>query len=53
MQYLDDLVIIQTNDDLNHLLEKYNCTTLEALEELLWYNYGITVKDNRKPINAI
>ena len=48
MKYTGDTVVVETNDDIKELCEKYNCKNIDELDELLWYNYGITLKDNRK-----
>ena len=41
-------VVILTDEGLKALLEKYRCKSKEDLDDLLWYNYGVTLIDNRK-----
>ena len=41
-------VVIFTDEGLKALLEKYHCKSKEDLDDLLWYNYGVTLMDNRK-----
>ena len=48
MKYSGNTVVVETNDDIKELCKKYNCKNIDELDELLWYNYGITLKDNRK-----
>lgn len=41
-------VVIFTDEGLKALLEKYRCKSKEDLDDLLWYDYGVTLIDNRK-----
>lgn len=34
-------IILQSEEELNNYLKKYNCDSLESLEEALWYTYGV------------
>ena len=52
MKYCQDVVIIENEQDIKTLEEKYECHGLDELDDLLWFNYGVTLQDKRKPINA-
>lgn len=41
-------VVILTDEGLGVLLEKYRCKSKEELDDLLWYDYGVTLIDDRK-----
>lgn len=41
-------VVILTDEGLKDLLENYHCKSKEELDDLLWYDYGVTLIDNRK-----
>lgn len=41
-------VVIFTDEGLKALLEKYHCKSKEDLDNLLWYDYGVTLIDDRK-----
>lgn len=43
MIYADDQVVIETKEDLQTLLDKYDCETVNELEDALWFVYGITI----------
>jgi hypothetical protein len=43
-----DILIIETKEQLDRYLQKYNVKTPEELDELLWYEYGVTLKMNIK-----
>lgn len=45
---MNDTLIISTKDQLKRYLEKYNCKTVEELDDVLWYEYGVTLKVNIK-----
>ena len=42
-----ECIIIQTDEDLNKLLSKYNCKTVDDLADTLFHEYGTTVVDDR------
>ena len=46
---MDDILIINNKEQLDRYLKKYNCQTVEELDEVLWYEYGVTLKNNIKP----
>ena len=46
---MDDILIINNKEQLERYLKKYNCKTEEELDEILWYEYGVTLKNNIKP----
>jgi hypothetical protein len=46
---MDDILIINNKEQLDRYLKKYNCQTIEELDEVLWYEYGVTLKNNIKP----
>lgn len=35
---------IKTMDELYRAFDKYDCITLEELDEIMWYTYGVLVK---------
>lgn len=39
----ENTLIIDSPDDLEAEMCRYNCYTKEDLEELLWYEYGATL----------
>lgn len=39
----ENTLIIDSPNDLEAEMYKYNCNTIEELEELLWYDYGATL----------
>lgn len=41
-------VVIFTDEGLKELLKRYRCKSKEDLDDLLWYDYGVTLIDNRK-----
>lgn len=41
-------VVILTDEGLKALLKEYRCKSKEELDDLLWYDYGVTLIDNRK-----
>ena len=45
---MDDTLIINSQEQLEKYLEKYNCKTIEELDEVLWYTYGISLMINIK-----
>jgi len=45
---MDDILIINSKEQLEKYLNKYNCKTEEELDDVLWYTYGITLKNNIK-----
>ena len=45
---MDDILIINNKEQLERYLKKYNCKTEEELDEVLWYEYGVTLKNNIK-----
>lgn len=45
---MNDTLIINSQEQLKRYLEKYNCKTVEELDEVLWYTYGISLMINIK-----
>ena len=45
---MNDTLIINSREQLERYLEKYNCKTVEELDEVLWYTYGISLIINIK-----
>lgn len=45
---MSDTLVINSKDQLEKYLRKYNCKTVDELDELLWYNYGVTLQVNIK-----
>lgn len=39
----ENTLIIDSHNDLEAEMCRYNCYTKEELEELLWYDYGATL----------
>lgn len=39
----EDTLIIDSPNDLEAEMSRYNCHTKEELEKLLWYDYGATL----------
>ena len=46
---MDDTLIINSKEQLDRYLKKYNCTSEKELDEVLWYEYGVSLKINIKP----
>ena len=46
---MNDILVINTKEQLDRYLKEYNCQTEEELDEVLWYNYGVTLEMNIKP----
>lgn len=46
---MDDILVINTKEQLDKYLKEYNCQTEKELDEVLWYNYGVTLEMNIKP----
>lgn len=46
---MDNTLIINSKEQLDRYLKKYNCQTIEELDEVLWYEYGVSLKINIKP----
>ena len=44
----ESTVIVDTDEGLEVLLRRHLCKSIEDLEQLFWYNYGITLIDKRK-----
>lgn len=42
-KYIEDEVHIESSMDLEAELCKYDCKTEKELDELLWYDYGVTL----------
>lgn len=40
---VENTLIIDSPNDLEAEMHRYNCLTKEDLEELLWYEYGATL----------
>ena len=53
MEIGEAYVSIETNEDFEKLCEKYNCKTVENLDEILWFDYGVSLHDkrNKKKLN--
>lgn len=43
MVIAENTIIIESQMDLESEMCRYNCKTKEELEELLWYDYGVTL----------
>lgn len=41
---MEDVLVITSNKELETYMKKYACETKEQLEDVLWYNYGITLE---------
>ena len=41
-------VVILTDEGLDEFLKHYRCKRKEELDDLLWYDYGVTLIDDRK-----
>lgn len=39
--YKEDAIIIESEMDLESEMCKYNCKTVEELDEYLWFTYGV------------
>lgn len=39
----ENTLIIDSPNDLEAEMYRYNCNTIEELEELLWYDYGFVL----------
>jgi hypothetical protein len=48
MKYLDDVIVIETEDEFNRYLEKYNCKDFNELSAVLWYEFGIDIRYQEK-----
>ena len=48
MKYMDDTVILESQQDLQKYLEKYNCKDFNELSTNLWYEFGIDVQYREK-----
>ena len=46
---MEDTLIITTEEQLQRYLKKYNCKDEQELDELLWFDYGVSLKVNIKP----
>lgn len=44
MKAIDDTLVIETQTELENALCRYNCLTVEDLDNLLWYIYGVILK---------
>lgn len=49
----EDYVIIESDSQLEEYLKKFNCDSIELLDNLLWYTYGIQLVDNRKSLREV
>jgi NTP pyrophosphatase (non-canonical NTP hydrolase) len=45
---MNDTLIINSQEQLERYLKKYNCKTKEELDDVLWYIYGISLMINIK-----
>lgn len=50
---MDDILIINTKEQLDRYLKKYNCKDERELDELLWFDYGVSLKVNIKPKKSL
>lgn len=48
MVVTDSCVILRTEDDLKEFLKKYRCDSVDKLADVMWFDYGITLIDDRK-----
>lgn len=42
--YTEGSVIINSIDEYRDCLKRFNCKTLNELEDVLWYEYGISLE---------
>ena len=40
---MEDVLVIETEQELEKYMQKYECTSPEQLDEVLWFEYGITL----------
>ena len=40
---MEDVLVIETKEELEKCMQKYECTSPEQLDEVLWFVYGITL----------
>lgn len=40
---MEDVLVIETKAELEKYMQKYGCTSPEQLDEVLWFEYGITL----------
>ena len=45
---MDDTLVINSKEQLERYLREYNCKTIEELDDVLWFNYGISLMMNIK-----
>ena len=48
MTIAEGVVLVKTEERLKELLNKYHCEDVDKLSEVLWFDYGITLIDDRK-----
>lgn len=48
MTITEGTVFLRTEEDLKELLNKYQCDSVDKLADILWFNYGITLIDDRR-----
>lgn len=51
-KYTEDEIHIESPMDLEAEMCRYNCSTEEELDELLWYTYGVTLVLDYKKNNS-
>lgn len=52
-KYIEDEVHIESPMDLETEMCRYNCSSKEELDELLWYDYGVTLILDYKEENNV
>jgi hypothetical protein len=51
--YSDGTVVIDNTETYKNYLKKYNCKNLDELDNLLWFNYGVSLELSQKMKNRI
>jgi hypothetical protein len=49
----DGIVVLKNIDEYREYCKKYNCKNLRELDDLLWYNYGVSLEINNHLKNVI
>lgn len=42
-KYLEDATYVQSPEDLEQEMQKHGCKTVEELDKLLWFTYGVAL----------
>lgn len=40
---MEDVLVIETKEELEKYMQKYECTSPEQLDDVLWFEYGVTL----------